>query len=104
MTTAAQLRHDQQIKELMAEFRLGLEARDFLKTDMGRYLIECALQARDECTRDFAEADIHNTATMAELQRKAYAPKLFLKWLNEALNNGKAAEYRLKQIDSETID
>jgi len=83
-------------KYLFAEFELGGEVEDFLKSAVGRYVLGVATQEIQEAVSNML--DEHTYA--AEL-RKAQRARDAVRWLIEAVQAAKAAELKLRQLDDE---
>jgi hypothetical protein len=79
-----------------AEAKFGITVAEFMASDVGRYLAgraeEMLSAARDEL----------ETVTPEELpaaQLRAAVPRAFLRWLDDALTNGRVAEEFLRQAE-----
>jgi hypothetical protein len=83
---------------LIAESRLGLQTKEFLKSPIGRYIVGRANKAREEAFEAWTEADPFDENTIVELQFRARLPALVTGWLNEAINQAQHAEETLSEI------
>ena len=83
---------------LIAEARLGLQTREFLKSEVGRYLIGRANKAKEESFEAWSVTDPNDAETIRELQFRARLPSLVITWLEEAINQAKHAESSLQEI------
>lgn len=85
---------------LFASFTVGSEIEHFLKTDTGRYLQGMAEQEIGEAVRAFLEHDLdRNKDLVAKAQVKAQRARQSFHWMLEAIDQGKAAEYQLREMD-----
>jgi hypothetical protein len=83
---------------LVAEARLGLQAKEFLKSPIGRYMVGRADKAREEAFEAWTTADPSNEQLISELQFRARLPALVIGWLSEAVNRAQYAEETLSDI------
>ena len=89
-------RLDPESRTFFVEAALGRDAREFLESDLGRYMIGCAQQ-------EYADAMIHlktvawwRRRKIIELQNRAWRAESFLVWLRDLVIKGKAAELALE--------
>ena len=82
--------------ELMAAVRLGIEVEAFLKTDVGTYVFNRAMQDLSAAIAGImGEVDVgSDEARLAHMQARGI--QTFLDWLNEALRDGKDAQHKLE--------
>jgi len=83
---------------LVAESRLGLQTKEFLKSPIGRYIVGRADKAREEAFETWISVDANDESTITELQFRARLPSLVIGWLDEAINQAKHAEETLSEI------
>lgn len=85
---------------LFASFTVGSEVEHFLKTDTGRYLQGMAEQEIGEAVRAFLDHDLErNRDLVAKAQVKAMRARQSFHWMLEAVEQAKAAEYQLRELD-----
>ena len=84
---------------LFAQADLGEQARDFLKTDIGRYLTGCAEQQINDCSRELLKVLPSNTDKIQLLQNKAQTASNFIAWVQEAIDMGDAALQQVQQTE-----
>jgi len=80
------------------EARLGNTVRDFLVSDVGRYLHGRARIQLQEAQTSLVHC---KPEELADLQRKAQQAETFMSWLAEAITNGEAAYTSLKEYRDE---
>lgn len=83
---------------LVAEARLGSQVREFLNSQVGKYITGRAKKAQEEAFSSWSVADPSDVETMRELQFRARLPSLITVWLDEAINQAKHAEETLQEI------
>lgn len=86
---------------LFAEAAIGRDAEDFLKTDIGRYIIGRCEQEIDEAQELLSKVSPWRRRRIQELQNKIYRAKSLKGWLVELVDSGKAAEAVLSDINQE---
>lgn len=85
---------------LLASFAVGEEIDHFLKTDTGRYLQGMAEQEIGEAIRAFLEHDLdRNRDLVGKAQVKAQRAKQSFHWMLEAIEQGRASEHQLRELD-----
>ncbi len=86
-------------KQLIEEAADGAEARAFLSTPIGKYMVKKAEQDEYESLRRLADCDLNNKDESFRLQVEAKAPRMFIKWLQTAIVSGDNAKSRLEAIE-----
>ncbi|WP_020409812.1 hypothetical protein [Hahella ganghwensis] len=86
-------------KYLFAEFRLGCDVEDFLKTDVGRYIVGVAKQEIQESITELLNGQTH--APNESALYKARRAKDAVHWLLQAVERAKVAETQLRDMDNE---
>jgi hypothetical protein len=86
---------------LVAEVRLGLQTKEFLKSPLGRYIAGRADKAREEAFNAWIMADANDEDTIRELQFRARLPSLVITWLDEAINQANHAEITLSELQEQ---
>ncbi len=82
---------------LMRAVQLSIDTEHFITHDkIGQYLVERAHECRIIALESLAEVDPEQTEAVRKLQNDAKIPALFLRWLDEAIANGEAAETTIK--------
>lgn len=88
---------DPQSVTLFAEAALGRDARDFFKSDIGRYLIGCAQQEYAEAMANLKRVAWWRRRRIQQLQNEAWRAEQFMVWLRDLIVQGKAAEVALEE-------
>lgn len=95
---------DEKERELFARAQLGTAARDFLDTDLGRYLHGRAQQEIEQAQVDALECNIRTwwgRRKLLNLQNNAGIARRFLKWIVEAIQDGEVAFQELSDYRKE---
>ncbi|THF55923.1 hypothetical protein [Pseudothauera rhizosphaerae] len=79
--------------------RVGLmdEAERFLKTNLGRHLVDRAEAERDAAMAELKEADAENPKYIRELQNRIYRAESFQFWLAELITEGRNALHEMQE-------
>ena len=83
---------DEEQQERLATYHMGQMFRQFSNSDIGRYLIGRAEQDELENLRKLRDTPAHDRDKIAQLQMEAKAPRLFLRWIEEAVEAGEQAK------------
>lgn len=86
---------------LFEEARLGQEAIAFLHTPLGRWLRAVADQEKQEAMETLLDVDYTNGMQIAHYQMKAKIAECFVRWIGEAIQNGRVAEQQLETMEQE---
>jgi len=94
---------DEKEREFFARAQLGVRVRDFLESDVGRYLhgrakaeIEQAQVEALECSTSW-----FGRRKLLKLQHKAGVARSFMRWIVEAIQDGEVAFTELKDYRTE---
>lgn len=86
-------------RELYVKAALGDMADKFFKDDLGQYVIQKSLQVVADNQKRFAECKLSEIENIAsEVHFNINVARKALEWLNEAINEGRAA---LQQLEAE---
>lgn len=80
---------------------IGIQAQQFLESDLGRYLQGCAEQEQQEAMNAFLLMDASDTAAVRRVQLQAAVSSQVITWLAEAIENGDQAEQQLEALDED---
>ena len=72
---------------------IGADIETFCRSNVGRYLIECAQKDELSALRKLADANPADHDTLYKLQLDAKAPRKVMEWIKKAISAGKAARY-----------
>jgi hypothetical protein len=78
-------------KDAFEVARFGIETERFLSSQIGRYLIGRAESERDKAINAFKEVDPANVSEVRKLQDAVNIPDRIMRWLSEAIENGRVA-------------
>ena len=85
-----------QSEELYAEAMIGRDAEDFLKSDVGRYLIGRATQEADEAMAELKRCFPWRRRRITELQNRIYRAESIQGWIGELIIQGRQAMAHLE--------
>ena len=91
--------HVDEVQTLKAEVSLGYEFRAWAESNVGRYIIGKAEQRELEVLRELSNADATDEGLILKLQAEAKAPKLLIRWIEEAIFAGEQANFQLMELD-----
>jgi hypothetical protein len=83
---------------LIAEARLGLQTKEFLKSPVGKFITGRALKAKQEAFEAWINIEPCEEEAIRELQFRARLPQIVIAWLDEAINQAKYAEETLNEF------
>lgn len=90
---------NEQEREYFAEAVIGEETRQFLVSNVGRYLHGCAKQEYDRCRNEMFDLDPYTPTGKQEflrLKADAAAAQHFMRWCAEAISRGDQAAVMLE--------
>lgn len=90
----------EQERTYFAQAVLGIEAREFLNSAVGRFLHGCAKQELNDCTAKLLKLNPYTPEGKREweqLQLRAACAENFIKWCIEMINSGDNAEKHLEE-------
>lgn len=82
---------------LVAEADLGRQVKEFLQSDIGRYLHGCAQQEHQAALEALKRTSPWRRRRITELQNQAWRAESFMSWLRELVIRGRSAEGALTQ-------
>lgn len=88
---------DPTTRTLVIEADLGRQVPDFLRSDIGRYLIGCAEQEYQEAVLELAEVAPWRRRRIRDLQNQAWRARTFMGWLRDLVISGRSAENALAE-------
>lgn len=88
-------------KLLVAEVDLGLQARDFMRSDLGRHLVGCLQQEMLLAQEALSKTFPWRWRRISELQTRIWRAQFMLSWLRELLVSGRAAESAANEVSHE---
>lgn len=90
---------DPTTRTLVAEVDLGNQARDFMRSELGRHLIGCLNQeiilAQDELNKVL----FWRIFKVKELQNQIWRAQFMLNWLRDLILSGKSADGALQESE-----
>ena len=88
---------DPTTRTLVAEADLGRQVPEFLRSELGRYLVGCALQEHAEALEQLERVAWWRRRRIQALQNQAWRARSFLGWLRSLIISGKSAENALAE-------
>ena len=88
---------------LFEEARLGQDAITFLQTPLGKWLQAVAMQEKQQSMEQLLEIDCTNRLEIAKAQTNAKIADNFIRWIGEAIQNGRIAEQQLEEMDEDNV-
>ena len=82
---------------LYAEAVLGKEAEEWLKSDVGRYLVARAEEEEKDALELLASASPWRRRRIQDLQARIWRAQMFKQWLGEMVITGRQALNQLEQ-------
>lgn len=95
---------DEKERELFARSSLGVKAREFLESELGRYLHGRAQKEIEQAQVDALECNVWSwwgRRKLLKLQNNARVARSFLRWIVEAIQDGEVAFQELTDYRSE---
>lgn len=77
---------------LIAEIDLGLATEQFVKSDVGRYLIGRARGEAEEAIERLKKVDANDPKSIREIQNEIWRAESFQQWLEDTILGGRNAE------------
>lgn len=82
---------------LLAQAVLGRDAEEFLKSELGIYLLGAAKQEAEDATVRLKTADASDAKLIQRLQSEIWRAESFETWLRELVVSGRSAESALEE-------
>jgi len=86
--------------DLLNIARIGIDAEAFAKSDIGKFLIAKATGEIEAATSDLIDADPGDWQANTETRNKIHVARMFLVWLDEAIQIGRHAHDQILEMDS----
>ena len=88
---------DPSTRTLVAEVDLGRQVPEFLRSELGRYLVGCAEFEYREAMEELEHVSSWRRRRIRDLQNQAWRARSFLGWLRGLVIAGKSAENALAE-------
>lgn len=88
---------DLSTQALVAEAMLGRDAEQFLKTDLGRFMLERAMEEERDALEALASVWPWRRRRIQDLQAKLWRARSFQNWMGELISAGRQA---LEQMET----
>ncbi len=93
------LRLDPSTRTLVAEVDLGIQARDFMNSDLGRHLVGCLNQELSLAQEELNKVLFWRVFRIKELQNTIWRSQFMLSWLRDLILSGKSADGALQESE-----
>lgn len=90
-------RLDPESRTFFAEADLGREAREWLSTDLGRFVVGCAKQEYQQAMAKLKTTPFWRYRRIQQLQNEIWRAENLLHWLGDLIVRGQAAEHALAE-------
>lgn len=91
---------DPATRTLAAELDLGMQANEFIASDIGRYIIGCAQHEIAEANDALGRVSCWRRRKIQELQNKRWRAEQLLLWLRDLLVSAKSAKSALEERET----
>lgn len=88
-----------EVRELLQQVELGLDVQQFLRSPVGKYLMQKADEERTDALADLVDCSPADPEAIRALQSTIKRADSIQFWLAEAINAGKNAEAQLDPRD-----
>lgn len=75
----------------------GRQTQDFLNTDIGKYLVQCARIDYDKALEELKTVSPWRRRKIQDIQNKAKVAENFMGWIDDAIQSGKQAEIQIQE-------
>ena len=86
---------DPQITELEARVMMGHQAEQFIKSELGRYIVARSEAEEQKAKDELATADPEDQKLIREYQNQIYRARSIREWFAELIVDGREAEMQL---------
>ena len=88
---------DPESYSLFAEAALGRDVKEFISSDVGRYLLGCAQLEYKEAIRKLKRTPFWRFRRIQQLQNEMWRAEHFMVWLRDLIVQGRSAEFALAE-------
>ena len=90
---------DPTTRTLVAEVDLGHQARDFMRSDIGRHLVGCLQQEIILAQQELNKTFFLRFRKIQHLQNQIWRSQFMLNWLRDLILSGKSADGALQESE-----
>lgn len=87
-------------RELLQRVAMGMEAEQFLGSNLGRYIVSRAEAERDDAIADLKEADAEDARNIRDLQARIWRAESVQFWLADLINDGRNAMHEIQEREA----
>lgn len=98
------MHNDETIRQALSIVELGLDAKKFLESNVGQYIISQAQSEVDEASRKLRAVEPTSVGEIINLQIEARVAERAVLWLAEAIMRGQKTEEQLILEEGETYE
>lgn len=91
---------DPTTRTLVAEVDLGLQAKDFVHSELGRHLVGCLHQETILAQEELERVWPWRKRRIQDLQNRIWRAKFMLSWLRDLILSGKSADGALQEVNN----
>ena len=88
---------DPESYSMFAEAALGRDTKEFMSSDVGRYLLGCAQLEYKEAIRKLKRTPFWRFRRIQQLQNEMWRAEHFMVWLRDLIVQGRSAEFALAE-------
>lgn len=85
--------------DLLSVARTGIDAEAFARSDIGKFLIGKAEREVAILKEELVDADPSDWKMNNDIRNKIHVARMFLTWLDEAMQVGRNAHEQLRELD-----
>lgn len=85
--------------ELMSLAKMGIDAEDFIRSPLGKFLIKKAEAEINDATEDLIMADPDDVKANTEIRNRIHVARMFVVWLSESVNIGRVAHDQMREME-----
>lgn len=90
---------DPTTRTLVAEVDLGMQARGFIRSDLGRHLVGCLHQEILLSQEELNKVASWRRHRIQDLQNRVWRAQFMLSWLRDLILSGKSADGALQEVE-----
>lgn len=90
---------DPTTRTLVAEVDLGIQAMEFMRTEIGRHLVGCLNQEIILAQEELSNTFFLRVWKIQALQNQIWRAKFMLSWLRDLILSGKSADGALSEVE-----
>jgi hypothetical protein len=85
--------------ELLSIARMGVDAEAFVRTPLGKFLMDKADSEIMDATSELIGADPEDVKANRDIRNRIHVANMFRTWMRDAIEIGRAAHEQLSDLD-----